>query len=482
MNYEAVIGLEVHVQLLTNTKMFCGCKNEFGAAPNTHLCPVCLGLPGALPVPNEEAIIKTILTGLMLDCTIAERCKFDRKNYFYPDMPKNYQISQYDEPLCAGGAVPLNLFAYPKDVQNDPQLQADKKIRLTRIHLEEDVAKSFHYETASGIDYNRAGTPLMEIVSEADIASPEEAFAYLTALRQILVYGGVSDADMEKGQLRCDVNISIRPVGQKEFGTKCELKNLNSISGVRRALHYEIARQMDVVSHGGTIRQETRRWDDAKAETTLMRIKEQAHDYRYFPCPDLLPVNTSLGLRVAAEKRLPELPAAKKARLVQECGVSDYQAGVLANDLALSHFFEKASATATKKALVANLLLNDYLAVAESINEQTPAPEYFAELANLIDSAKINSKQAKEVFALMMSTGGSPQAIVKEKGMEQVTDIVALEKWCDEAIAANAKSVASYKEGNANAINALKGFVMKQSKGQANPQVVGEILARKLSV
>src|SRR5450755_3227274 len=404
-DYEVVIGLEVHCQLKTNTKMFCGCKNEFGGGTNTHVCPVCLGMPGVLPVPNEEAIVKTLLTGEMLGCQIATRCKFDRKNYFYPDMPKNYQISQYDEPLCSGGAVTLDLPAYPKDAQKDPATVADKPVRLVRIHLEEDVAKSFHFEDGtSGIDFNRAGTPLMEIVSEADLSSPEEAFAYLAALKQILIYGGVSDADMEKGQMRCDVNISVRPRGQAAFGTKCELKNLNSISGVRRALKYEIARQIDVVTSGGTIEQQTRRWDDDKGETTLMRLKEKAHDYRYFPDPDIQPLRTDEGLYEEAVKRMPELPKAKKVRLIDRFGVSAYQAGVLASDAKLADYFEKAAAPKPANgAAVANFLLNDFLATATN-EEPLPsvAPEFFAELAELSSSGQINGKQAKEVFLKMI--------------------------------------------------------------------------------
>ena len=442
-DYEAVIGLEVHVQLKTNTKMFCGCKNAFGGASNTHVCPVCLGLPGVLPVPNEEAIVKTILTGLMLECQIATRCKFDRKNYFYPDMPKNYQISQYDEPLCQGGAVRLDLFAYPKDAQKDPATVADKAIRLVRIHLEEDVAKSFHRDDGtSGIDFNRAGTPLMEIVSEADLSSAEEAFAYLTALKQILIYGGVSDADMEKGQLRCDVNISVRPRGQAEFGTKCELKNLNTISGVRRALKYEIARQIDVVTAGGRIEQQTRRWDDAAGETTLMRVKEKAHDYRYFPDPDLMPLRTDEGLYDEAKARLPELPAAKKERLTRLYGVSAYQAGVLASDARLADYFEQATAHhPTHGAAVANLLLNDFLATATGENPlPSLAPHYFGELAELTASGQINSKQAKEVFAQMFATGRSPATLVKELGLAQVSDVGQLEAFCDQAIAATRRA------------------------------------------
>jgi aspartyl-tRNA(Asn)/glutamyl-tRNA(Gln) amidotransferase subunit B len=483
-DYEVVIGLEVHVQLKTNTKMFCSCKNEFGGPSNSHVCPVCLGMPGVLPVPNEEAIVKTLLTGEMLGCQIATRCKFDRKNYFYPDMPKNYQISQYDEPLCAGGAVTLDLLAYPKDAQKDPATVADKPVRLVRIHLEEDVAKSFHFEDGtSGIDFNRAGTPLMEIVSEADMSSPEEAFAYLSALKQILIYGGVSDADMEKGQMRCDVNISVRPRGQQEFGTKCELKNLNSISGVRRALKYEIARQIDVVTSGGTIEQQTRRWDDDKGETTLMRTKEKAHDYRYFPDPDIQPVRTDHGLYERAIERMPELPKTKKIRLIDKFGVSAYQAGVLASDAALADYFEKAaSPKPANGGAVANFLLNDFLATTTS-EETLPkvAPEFFAELAELAASGQINSKQAKEVFAQMIATGKSPAALVKELGLAQVSDVGALEAFCDQAIAANPKSVADFKAGKQNAVNALKGQVMKLSKGTANPQLVGEILVRKLN-
>ncbi|MEI9998028.1 MAG: Asp-tRNA(Asn)/Glu-tRNA(Gln) amidotransferase subunit GatB [Verrucomicrobiota bacterium] len=482
-DYEAVIGLEVHVQLKTNTKMFCGCKNEFGGATNSHVCPVCLGLPGVLPVPNQEAIVKTILTGEMLGCHVATRCKFDRKNYFYPDMPKNYQISQYDEPLCQGGAVTLDLPAYPKDAQKDATTVADKPVRLVRIHLEEDVAKSFHFEDGtSGIDFNRAGTPLMEIVSEADMSTPEEAFAYLSALKQILVYGGVSDADMEKGQMRCDVNVSIRPKGQKEFGTKCELKNLNSISGVRRALKYEIVRQIDVVTSGGTIEQQTRRWDDDKGETTLMRTKEKAHDYRYFPDPDIQPVRTDDGLYDEAAGRMPELPKAKKVRLVGTYNVSAYQAGVLASDAALANYFEEAAkGKPANGAAVANFLLNDFLAIAVDGAVPHVVPEFFAELAELAGSGQINAKQAKDVFGKMIAENKSPVLLVKELGLSQVSDVAALEAFCDQAIAANPKSVADFKAGKQNAVNALKGQVMKLSKGTANPQLVGEILVKKLS-
>jgi len=482
MSYEAVIGLEVHVQLKTRSKMFCGCRNEYGAAVNTHVCPVCLGYPGALPVPNAEAIERTILTGLMLDCTIADLCKFDRKNYFYPDMPKNYQISQYDMPLCQGGHVILGKFAFPKETQKEPIAEAGKKIRLTRIHLEEDVAKSQHFDSTSGIDFNRAGTPLMEIVTEADLRTPEEAFAFLTTLKQILIYGGVSDADMEKGQLRCDVNVSVRPAGQEKFGTKCEVKNMNSISGVRRALAYEIERQIGIVSSGGSIRQETRRWDDPSGTTILMRTKEDAHDYRYFPDPDLLPVRTTDGLRDRAQARLPELPHQKKGRFIRDYGLTDYQADVLAAEKPFADYFEQAAAPARNKSAVANYLINDFLATEPDLATTTLPPAYFAEVADLVESGKINGKQAKEVLADMFATGEKPGAIVEKKGLVQVSDLGELEAICDQAIAANPKSVADYQSGKPAAINAVKGFVMKATKGRANPAVIDEILRKKLAV
>jgi aspartyl-tRNA(Asn)/glutamyl-tRNA(Gln) amidotransferase subunit B len=482
-DYIATIGLEVHVQLKTRTKMFCACAVEYGAEPNTNICPVCLGLPGALPVMNEEALRLTALAGLMLGCQTPPTCKFDRKNYFYPDMPKNYQISQYDLPLCLGGTVPLHDLAYPKDAQKSIATP-DKKIGLTRIHLEEDVAKSFHMESSTGIDFNRAGTPLMEIVSEPDIADPEEAFAYLTVLQQVMVYGGISDADMEKGQMRCDVNVSVRPSTTEQWGTKIELKNLNSISGVRRALAYEIARQIEVLEAGGRLDQETRRWDDVRGETTLMRIKESAHDYRYFPDPDLLPVHTG-DLLAAAQARKPELPWEKRARYVADFGVTDYDAAVLANDLELSRYFESAAAGARKPKSVANWMLNDLqsaLSTADrSLAECPIVPAALDELVNLIEDGKINGRQGKEVFAEMFASGRGAAEIVKDKGLEQVSDAGAIEALCDQAIANSAKAVAEYKSGKTAAINAIKGQVMKLSKGQANPALVSEILERKLA-
>jgi len=476
------IGLEVHVQLKTRSKMFCASPVEFGAPPNTHTCPVCLGLPGALPVMNHEALRMTVLTGLMLDCDIASICKFDRKNYFYPDMPKNYQISQYDMPLCSNGAVPLHDLAYPKDAQKNIAT-ADKEVHLVRIHLEEDVAKSFHFENSTGIDFNRAGTPLMEIVTQPEINSPEEAFAFLTSLKQILIYGGVSDADMEKGQLRCDCNVSVRPETQAELGAKIEIKNMNSISGVRRALTYEIQRQTAALKNGERLEQETRGWDDAVGETFLMRTKESAHDYRYFPDPDLVPVKTE-SLVGEVRTRLPELPKAKRARFVEQYQITAYDAGVLADDIELARYFESAAKGSKKPKNIANWILNDLQSALSSsgrtINDCPIPPEALDELVTLIESGKISGKQGRDVFTEMFATGKGAAAIVKEKGIAQVSDAGAIEKLCDEVIEKNPKPASDFKAGNAASLNFLKGQVMKLSKGRANPQLVGEILEKKL--
>jgi len=482
MRYVATIGLEVHVQLKTRSKMFCGCPVEFGAEPNTHTCPICLGLPGALPVMNHEALRMTILTGLMLDCDIAVTSKFDRKNYFYPDMPKNYQISQYDMPLCTNGRVPLHDLAYPKDAQKNIAVP-EKEVHLVRIHLEEDVAKSFHFENSTGIDFNRAGTPLMEIVTQPEITSSEEAFAFLTSLKQILIYGAVSDADMEKGQLRCDCNVSVRPESQREFGAKIEIKNLNSVSGVRRALAYEIQRQTGALERGETLEQETRGWNDVAGETFLMRTKESAHDYRYFPEPDLVPVKSE-NLVAEARARLPELPRAKRARFVQQYQVSPYDAGVLADDLDLAHYFETAAKAAKKPKNIANWVLNDLQnalsTCGKTIKDCPIPPQALDELVNLIESGKISGKQGKEVFADMFASGKGAGAIVKEKGIEQLSDASAIEALCDEVIAVNPKPAADFKTGHVASLNFLKGQVIKLSKGKANPQLAGEILERKL--
>lgn len=480
MDYEICIGLETHVQVKTRTKVFCACPTEFGAEPNTNVCPVCLGYPGSLPVINEEAIRKTVLAGMLVDAKIARYSKFDRKNYFYPDMPKNYQITQYDLPLVIGGTV-----EYDFGVVDKKRLGETKTCRLTRIHLEEDVGKNSHFERTSGVDFNRAGTPLMEIVSEPDLSSSDEAFAYLTALKEILIYGGISDCDMEKGQVRCDVNISVRPKGQKELGQKVEIKNMNTFSGVRHAVDYEARRQMETLRRGGRLLQETRRWDDTAGVTESMRTKEHAHDYRYFPEPDLLPVSLSEEWLAGLRKLVPELPSAKRKRMVEQYGIPVYDAGVLSADAALADYFEAAARASKNPKSVANWVTNDLLRdlgeVKLTIDQSPVKPPHIAELVELVDSGRISSKIAKDVFVELFKTGKAPAAIVTEKGWVQVSDTGAIEKFCDEVIAANAKIVADFKAGKEVALNALTGQVMKLSKGKANPQAVRDTLRRKLT-
>jgi aspartyl-tRNA(Asn)/glutamyl-tRNA(Gln) amidotransferase subunit B len=472
MEYEAVIGLETHVQLKTKSKMWCGCANEFGAPPNTHVCPVCLGLPGVLPVANEEALKLTTLTGFLLNCTIPPFAKFDRKNYFYPDMPKNYQITQYDRPSTSGGYVD---FEFENGIS---------RVRITRAHLEEDVGKNFHFERNSGVDFNRAGVPLMEIVSEPDLTGATMACEYLNALKDILVYGGVSDCDMEKGMVRCDVNVSVRPKGQKELGAKIEIKNMNSFSGVRKALEYEIPRQIEVVKKGGKLIQSTRRWDDVAGITEEMRTKEHAHDYRYFPEPDLMPFQPGESWLEDVSKRVVELPLARKQRFMRDYQLPASDAQTFVWDKDLGNYFEQVAKGTKNPKAIANWVINNLRAkLTESqttLAELKFQPPNILELVDLVDGGKISTKIAQDVFADMFTTGEPPSKIVEKKGLAQVSDTTAIEKFCDEAIAANPGPAADFRAGKTAALNFLKGQVMKLSKGKANPALVGEILERKL--
>lgn len=472
MEYEAVIGLETHVQLKTATKMWCGCLNQYGAEPNTNVCPVCLGMPGALPVANEEALRKTALAGALLKCDLPPEARFDRKNYFYPDVAKNYQITQLAAPSTIHGSVEFETGG------------ETVTIRLTRAHLEEDVGKSSHFDQNSGVDFNRAGTPLLEIVSEPELTSADMAYDYLNALKAILVYGDVSECDMEKGMVRCDVNISVRPVGQEELGAKVEIKNMNSFSGVRRALNYEIPRQMDAVARGETIRQETRRWDDIAGITEPMRDKEQAHDYRYFPDPDLMPIAPSQAWFDDALSHLVELPLDKKRRLMNDFGLAAGDADVFVSDPELGAYFEDLAGKTTRHKALSTWVVNDLRAKMteeeSGIAQLRFAPEALIELLDLIGENKISRSAGQEVFAELFASGGAPREIVEKKGLAQVSDTSAIEALCDEVIGENPKSVEDFRAGKAAALNFLKGRVMKASKGKANPAVVGEILANKL--
>lgn len=485
MEYEAVIGLETHVQLKTKSKMWCGCANAFGAEPNTNVCPVCLGMPGVLPVPNEEALRKTVLTGLLLNCEIPRFAKFDRKNYFYPDASKNYQLTQYDKPSTANGFVDFE-FDGPGSVNGMA------RVRITRAHLEEDVGKLTHFDRHSGVDFNRAGVPLLEIVSEPDITSADMAYEYLNALKDILIHGSVSDCDMEKGMVRCDVNISVRPKGAQELGAKIEIKNMNSFSGVRRAAEYEIARQIEVVSKGGKLIQSTRRWDDVAGITEEMRTKEHAHDYRYFPEPDLMPMAPTDEWLAEVKARVVELPLARKQRLARDFYITPYDAGVLASAPVLGRYFENqvhlapAGNIANYGKPIANYIINNLSAFAQSSGQQPESliaklpPTGVFDVATAQITGQISASAGQTIFQKMCETGKAPQVLIQELGLAQVSDTGAIEKFCDDAIAANPASVADYKAGKAAALNFLKGQVMKLSKGKANPGVVGEILERKL--
>ncbi|MDO8545088.1 MAG: Asp-tRNA(Asn)/Glu-tRNA(Gln) amidotransferase subunit GatB [Opitutaceae bacterium] len=481
--YEAVIGLEVHVQVKTRSKIFTRVAAGYGHEPNTLTDPVVLGLPGALPVMNKAALDAVIKAGLLLGCDIAPVCKWDRKNYFYPDSPKNYQISQYDQPICRGGSVEIELPGAARNVMG-----GHKHIPLTRIHLEEDVGKLNHFASDSLVDYNRAGTPLMEIVSEPALHSAEEAFAYLTSLRATMVYGGISDCDMEKGQLRCDANISIRPVGQTTLGTKVELKNLNSISFVRDGIAHEIKRQIGVLERGGVIVQETRDYDGMTGTSQSLRTKEEAHDYRYFPDPDLMPVRVDDPWKERMRAECPELPFPKQRRFIEQYQLPYTLTSVLVWDRALADYFEETVKLAgvAKAQTVGNWIVNDLL--REHRKSQAAfadikvTPAHLAANVKLVDSGAVLPNAAKEIFIEMFATGDMPEAIAERRGLKAApTDSGELEQWCRDAIAGNAKAVAEFKAGKESAINAFKGPVMKAAKGKANPKLVDETLRRLLA-
>ena len=476
MEYESTIGLETHVQLRTKTKMFCSCLLKTGCEPNTNVCPVCLGYPGALPVMNREAVKLTVMSGLMLGCRVNPHATFDRKNYFYPDMAKDYQISENGSPLCIGGGVEITR---PDGTK--------KLIRINHIHLEEDAAKINHYASTSGVDFNRGGTPLMEIVSEPDMESADDAIAYLTALREMLVYAGVSDCNLEEGNMRSDVNISIRPKGAKELGTKVEIKNMNSFSGIHAALEHEARRQRECVAHSIPIVQETRRWDPEAMETASMRSKENAHDYRYFPEPDLVPVELSEAEVEEWRALLPELPERRRARMVEEYGIAEYDAGVLSQHKENADWFEAAAKGLDRKLAkqLCNLFMGDVMALmnasGKAIGECAMKPADLAALVRLAAAGTINGPTLKELLPEIFEQGGDPEAIVKERGLGAVSDASALEAFVEQAIAANPKSVADFKAGKKAAAGFFVGQVMKLSKGKADPKVVGKLVAERLA-
>lgn len=483
MEYEAVIGLEVHVQLKTRSKMFSRSAYRYGEAPNTLTDPVVMGLPGALPVMNHEAILQAVRVGLLFGSKIAPVCKWDRKNYFYPDNPKNYQISQYDQPLCNGGTVEIELPGSSRNIMGSHQ-----EVHLTRAHLEEDVGKLTHFANESAIDFNRAGTPLLEIVTEPNLFNLEEVVAFLTALKQALVYAGVSDCDMEKGQMRCDANVSIRPSGDKNLGTRTEMKNLNSISETKACIDFEIKRQTKVIKGGGAITQETRRWDAAGGFTVPMRGKEEAHDYRYFPDPDLMPVKIAAETIERLSQTLPELPFDKQRRFMEDYQLPFTVTSVLCPDKNLSDFYEKAVGVYNKPKEIANFIANDLLRELSASGEEGTlplteckiSPDHIAKLVKIIDEGIISKQMAKDVFVEMFQTGALPEGIVESKGLKQSTDTGEIEAICTQIITDNPKPVAEFKSGKEAAINRLKGLVMKETKGKANPKLVDQILRQLL--
>jgi len=476
--YEAVIGLEVHAQLLTKTKIFCGCSTRFGDQPNSNTCPVCLGLPGTLPVLNRRVVEMGIRAALALNCTVHEHSRFARKNYFYPDLPKGYQISQYELPLASGGWLEIE------------HCGNTKRIGITRLHLEEDAGKSLHEGLAQSadktyVDLNRCGTPLGEIVSEPDMRSPDEAYAYLTALRQILLYTGVSDCNMEEGSLRCDANVSVRLRGAKEFGTKVEVKNLNSFRYLAKALEYEIERHIGVLESGGSISQETRLWNQHEGRTDSMRSKEKAHDYRYFPEPDLLPVHVSSAWRDEVLSTVPELPFAKRARFVSSFGITAYDAEVLTDTQALAAYFEAVVKAGAPGKAAANWMQTELLRrlhdSGKEIGASPLAPAALAELVSLVESGKITAAVGKKVFATMFDSGRSAAEIVAAEGLGAQVSDAAIEAAARDIIAKNPDNVAKFNSGNEGVFKFFVGQVMRVTKGQANPQSVNDILRKLLS-
>ncbi len=473
--YETVVGLEVHVELHTKSKIFCGCSTSFGAPPNTHTCPVCLGHPGVLPVLNRQAVEYAMKAAMAINCEIAEWCKFDRKNYFYPDSPKAYQISQFDQPIGENGWIDIEVNG------------KTKRIGITRLHLEEDAGKLTHIDGGFGslADFNRVGTPLVEIVSEPDIRSPEEAKAYLEKLRAIMQYCDVSDVKMEEGSLRCDANISIRPYGQEKFGTRAELKNMNSFRGVQRGLEYEELRQAEVLDSGGIVVQETRRWDEGQGKTISMRSKEEAHDYRYFPDPDLVRLHIDAEWKVRVQSSIPELPDARQSRYIQQYGLSSYDAGVLTSSMKLANFFEDSLKYTSDAKASANWIMGELLGYLNANNLELDdvkiTGQGLGEMIQLIEKGTISSKIAKTVFKGLLETGKSPQQIVEEQGLVQISDESAILAIVDSVIAANPQSVEDFRNGKDKAIGFLVGQVMKETKGKANPGLVNTILTARLN-